>query len=604
MGTQEQNMMRSLTQTWMRNLKSWNHSRRFIAINVVIAFVLINLIASRAFLRLDLSRDQVNSLSESSYQVFDELKQNVIVEAYISRDVPGEIQAILDPIIAQLQLMDRVGGDRLTVRIYNPTTEELKDRAVSRGITGQPVGQATMEEASVRQGYFGIYLQAGERSALLELAQGGALIENFEYAFLRRLKDLTEEEGPSGIGFYNARGTSQTYRPRSLEEYAKDNVYWFRMLAENDMGPWTDVIAGEPVPEEVETLIIVGLPQLDTLDRFYLDQYILRGGNLLLMSSPFEFQLSGGGPMAQMGMGQSRAGMATISDDLQDFNDWLSSYGIKLKEEILFEPVLAAPELDIQGQYMMEYRNPAWAVYSHQSGNLNEEHQLTRDAVQIILPWTGSVELLKDRQPQVEFTTLVRSSSDAIVSESRSLSLDQMQDIGRSTEDEYVLSARPMIVLARGSFFSAFKDEDRNSLLAKSPAQETPELREALKDSLKVQRDGTESTLLIVPSSYMVSDIFLTNESNARIFQVNLAFLSSALESLQGDTDLVAARLRTRGVDYIEGPPSWFSYLIPSEKGFQTVFQWFHILLIPLILGIYGLIRLSKRNRKRGLKDV
>ena len=111
----------------VKSLRRWNHDSRFILINVVLAFVLLNLVASQAYVRLDLTRDQVNSLSESSHQVFSELKQNVIVEAYISRDVPGEIQAVLDPIIAQLQQMDRVGGDRLEVRIYDPTTEDLKD---------------------------------------------------------------------------------------------------------------------------------------------------------------------------------------------------------------------------------------------------------------------------------------------------------------------------------------------------------------------------------------------------------------------------------------------------------------------------------------------
>ncbi|MEQ8351482.1 MAG: Gldg family protein [Leptospiraceae bacterium] len=588
-------------------LRKWNHDSRFIAVNSVIAFVLLNSIASQAYIRWDLTRDQVNSLSDSSYQVFSELKQNVIVEAYISRNVPGEIQAILDPIIAQLQQMDRVGGDRLQVRIFDPTTDELKDRAVSRGISGQPVGQSTMEETSVRQGYFGIYLQSGEKSALLELTQGGALIENFEYAFLRRLKDLTEDPGPSGIGYFNARGTSQTYRPRSLEEYGKDNIYWFRMLSENDMGPWMDVVAGQPIPEDVETLVIVGLPGLDRLEQFFLDQYILRGGNLIFMATPFQFSLQSGGPMAQMGMGQ-QAGTAQISEDLKPMNDWLEGYGLKLRSEILFEPVLAAPEMDLQGQYMVEYRNPAWAVYSHQSGNLNEDHILSKDAVQIILPWTGSLEIQPDRQPQVQYTTLVNSSSDAIVADSHSLNLRDMQEIGRSTTDQFISSPRPMMALARGSFFSAFNDDEIGQLIQEVESDLTVDQRAQLMESLKKQRlsvqaDGTESTILMIPSAYMVSDVFLTNESNARIFQVNLAFLSSALESLQGDTDLVAARLRTRGVDYIEGPPSWFSYLIPSERGFQVVFQWFHILLVPMILGIYGLIRLSRRNQKRGLPD-
>lgn len=589
---------------FLLSLKSMNHSGRFIAFNAVLAFVLLNVVASRAYVQWDLTRDQVNSLSESSYQVFDELKQNVLVEAYISSDVPGEIKAVLDPIVSQLQQMDRVGGDRLSVRIYDPSTEELKDRAVSRGITGQPVGQATMEEASVRQGYFGIYMQSGERSALLELARGGALIENFEYAFLRKLKDLTEEPGPSGIGFYNAPGTSQTYRPRSLEEYGKDSVYWFRMLAENDMGSWKDVFAGEEIPEDVETLIIAGLPRLDLVDRFYLDQFLLRGGNVILLATPFEFRLSGGSAMTQMGPLQSGGEPARISDDLQSLNDWISSYGIKIRPEILFEPVLAAPELDLQGQYMVEYRNPAWAVYSHQSSNLNEDNALTRDAVQIILPWTGSLEILPDKQPQVQFTTLVESSSDAIVSESHSLALEKMQDIGRSTDDEYVQTPRPMMVLAEGNFFSAFKEKEKEEVLANAEPASKGKLQILMKDSLDVQKDGTRSRILVVPSSYMVSDIFLTNESNARIFQVNLAYLSSVLESMQGDADLVAARLRTRGVDYIEGPPSWFSYLVPSDKGFQVVFQWFHILLVPLILGIYGLIRLTRRNQKRGMADV
>ncbi len=594
---------------FLQKLKSlfqrWNHDSRFIAINAILAFVLLNLVASQAFVRWDLTRDQVNSLSESSHQVFSELKQNVIVEAYISRDVPGEIQAILDPIIAQLQQMDRVGGSRLQVRIYDPSTEELKDRATSRGITGQPVGQSTMEETSVRQGYFGIYFQAGEKSALLELAQGGALIENFEYAFLRRLKDLVEEPGPSGIGFFNAPGTAQTYRPRSLEEYGKDNIYWFRMLSENDMGPWMDVVAGQSIPDDVETLIIVGLPELSTVDQFFLDQFLLRGGNLIFMASPFDFSLQSGGPMAQLRMGT--AGTAQISERLPPLNTWLEKYGLQIRSEILFEPILAAPEMDIQGQYMVEYRNPSWAVYSHQSGNLNEEHVLTQNAVQIILPWTGSLEVQPNRQPQVEYSVLIKSSDQAIVAESHSLDLRNMQEIGRSTEDQYISSPRAMMAMATGNFFSAFSDEEVQKLIEEAKAGlsagEVRRLDELNARRLKVQTDGTNSTILMVPTAYMVSDVFLTNESNARIFQVNMAFLSSALESLQGDSDLVAARLRTRGVDYIEGPPSWFTYLIPSEKGFQVVFQWFHILLVPLILGIYGLIRLNRRNQKRGIVD-
>ena len=39
----------------VKSLRRWNHDSRFILINVVLAFVLLNLVASQAYVRLDLT---------------------------------------------------------------------------------------------------------------------------------------------------------------------------------------------------------------------------------------------------------------------------------------------------------------------------------------------------------------------------------------------------------------------------------------------------------------------------------------------------------------------------------------------------------------------
>jgi hypothetical protein len=98
---------------------------------------------------------------------------------------------------------------------------------------------------------------------------------------------------------------------------------------------------------------------------------------------------------------------------------------------------------------------------------------------------------------------------------------------------------------------------------------------------------------------YVVSDIFLRNEQNMQIFQLNAAFLAGLLDHLQGDTDLQAARSRIPTIPLLEDPPEFIMYFLGSA--FESIFQWFHILGLPLLLALYGWRRLARRNQKRGL---
>lgn len=573
------------------NLKSlfyaWNRNTRFIAVNVVILFVLLNLVAQRLAWRIDFTRDGLNSVSDSTEKVLSRPGQPILVEAYITKKLPGEIYSELQPILYQLDEIERIGGSRIRLYHIDPTDEDDRARAERRGIRGIPIERAKDDEASVRMGYFGVYIQSGEQSAVVDLVEQGRIIGDFEYRFLREVKRLTNKEPQSGIGFLQAPGSLQTtmWRRDALPE--KTNMFAFRSIYERDSGPWTDVNAGEPVPENVETLIVTGLPQLDEKAQYYIDQFLMRGGNLLLMLRSFDFQLSSPDPrLLRMGF-SSGGGQASIEEKpLKELNDWLHGYGLELKGRILFEPALAAPELDIEGNYLKRMKNPSWAVYSHETGNFADD-PLFKYTGQVILPWFSDVQFNPNVQPDAKYRTLLYSSDGVIYRESASLALKDMQRMGSDPDDLRSDRPLPLLVEVKGRFKSAFFERE-----------ELP-VKDGKAKFRPGQQSGTESTILMLGTPYVVSDIFLRNEQNMQIFQLNAAFLAGLLDRLQGDTDLQAARSRVATIPLLEDPPEFVLYFLGSA--YESIFQWVHILGLPLLLAIYGWRRLAQRNQKRGL---
>ena len=574
------------------NLRRLNHDLRFLSVNVVILFVLLNLVAARLPWRADLTRDGLNSVSDSTEKVLSRKGQPILVEAYITRKLPGEIYAEIQPILNQLDEISRIGANRIKLHLIDPQDDDDRKRAERRGVQGIPIEQAKDAEASVRLGYFAVYVQIGEESGLIDLVDQGRIVSDFEYRFLREVKRLQDKEKQSGVGYATLPGSLETRMWQRAEDQSKDNMFGFRSLTERDQGRWIDVSLNEPVPASVETLIVTGLPELDDTEKYYIDQFLMRGGNLLLLLRSFDFQLSRQDPrLLQMGLG-SGAGQAFVNqEELGHLNDWLKPYGLQLQGRILFEPKLAAPELDIEGNYLVRMKNPAWAVYSHDSRNFSRDPMFQYTG-QLVLPWFSDVVTVDGRQPSVKYRTLVSTSEDVIARESSSLALKDMQRIGSDAADENVGKRLSVLIEAKGSFQSAF---------ANQPKEQLPVSKDQQSDFRPGQKSGSESTIMIMGSPYLVSDIFLRNEQNMQIFQLNSAFVAGLIDELQGDTDLKAARSRIPTIPLLEGPPAFIGYILGDA--FEFLFQWFHILALPLLLAAYGWHRLSRRNRKRGISN-
>lgn len=564
-----------------------NHNRPLFYFNMVALFFLLNGIAAGLNVQFDLTCDGTNSLSESTEKVLSKIDDRILVEAYISRDLPGQANVMLDPVIARLKQIERIGGDKIQYRLINPDTEEKRKQAQKRGVQGVRIAEAKVAESTVRLGYFGVYVQIGDRSELISLLGnrqgGGGVIDDFEYQFLRALKKISRKEESSDLAFVEGPGLFRNVPPNQQTGFSKDSMYIFRYLMEQDGEKPGSIPLDLPVPDKYHTLIVSGLPRLEEKEIYHLDQFLMRGGNLILMLKGFDFQLQRQDPrLARFNIPMSGGAFASVpEEDVKKMNDWLGPYGVTVNGEILYEPEQATPTFDLEGKYFNAFRNPVWGFYTRQRKNIKSDHPSLRDLEAIIFPWFSGLDLKEALQPKVKYSVLVQSSTGAISRKTGNFDPRSLYVMRPEPNESRTGRHIPLAIMAVGKFKSAFS------------ADSLPTGVRA--DRFRAEQTGDDiSRMIVMGTPYLVSDVLLQRQENAEIFRYNQTFLMNLLEAVSGDEDLIAARSRIPQMRLLES----------TGETFQTLFKWFHILLLPLGLAVFGTLRLIRRNQRMGITSV
>ncbi|MCB1172314.1 MAG: GldG family protein [Leptospiraceae bacterium] len=554
--------------------------------NVVLLFFLLNGVLAKSNWGLDLSRDQRNSLSESTSKVLSQLDSPVLVEAYISRDLPGGMMAYIDPFLSTLRSIRSEGGDKIELRIINPLLPEEVKRASERGIQGIALTQQRDIEVTSRQFFFGVYLQYGEESRVIQLVDPeGRIIPNLEYEFLREVRAMLRKDQSSGIAFVRAEGALRTAQPQRGQGYDKDNMWGFRTLLERDAGQIDEISLEDAVKPSVDTLLLAGLPRMSDLEVYHLDQFLMRGGNLVFLTQGMQFamQTGGGNPyMQQFGGGQSMGFSSVPAQDLERVNQWLGKYGLHINSGFLVDP----PE-----QGLVQINDPlnrtpipqayaAWSYYSRDAGNILGQQKVIEFTRELIVPWPSGLDVREAAQSagKVEYQTLIQSNPSAIQVENQNLDFNSVMDLVKDPTRDRVGHPIPIAVLASGKFTSGFHKDGLPEGVAAA-------------DFKPAQVGDSRSQILLIGSSWLVSDILLTGQINFQLFGINRSFVQNTLEAMQGDDELLAIRSRVPSLAILEMEnPIWV-----------ILFTLVHIFTIPGLLAVYGTMRLIRRNRKQGI---
>ena len=145
---------------------------------VVISIAIFNAFSSQFFFRVDLSTDQVHSLSPKTKDLLLNLKEIINVEVYLDGDFPAEIEKLKKSLSEKVDEFKAYGGDNFKVNFINldedpVAAKEVKNQVFNDGIDFSDILISRDSKQELVTICPGIILRMGDQFESVQLLQGG-----------------------------------------------------------------------------------------------------------------------------------------------------------------------------------------------------------------------------------------------------------------------------------------------------------------------------------------------------------------------------------------------------------------------------------------------
>jgi ABC-type uncharacterized transport system involved in gliding motility auxiliary subunit/ABC-type transport system involved in multi-copper enzyme maturation permease subunit len=332
-----------------------------IGVSILVVTVLVsNVLGSAIPGRLDLTRDQLYTLSDATKRVATGLPDIVNITLYSSPALPAQLQPILRDVRDMLKDYERYGNGNITVTIKDPSTSDAaKAEAEQNDVQQVQFNVMGQSELSVKQGYLGVVISYGGKHQSIPFIQQTS---DLEYQLTSMIAELTVINKKS-IAFLTGHGEKS--RESDFTNFAGELAKQYTV---SDL-----TIDDKSTPSASSTsVIVIADPQapLGTSTRAYLDRYIRGGGAVLALVNGVEADA------------RSLSAAANNSDIIE----LLKGYGVTVHRDLVYD--LRSNETVQMGgggmTYLVQY--PFWARAGAIPGS-----PITAKIESVMMPWASSV---------------------------------------------------------------------------------------------------------------------------------------------------------------------------------------------------------------------
>jgi gliding-associated putative ABC transporter substrate-binding component GldG len=522
------------------------NNNKTILVFTILGLILLNYVSLKYFVRLDTTDSQNFSISQTTKDIISELENDVTIEVYFSDNIPPNLTEARQNVLDLLEEYAKTSNGKIILDIKDPQSTDFETSAQTKGIQQIQFSEYGQDKFSVAQGYLGV---AFVNDSATEVIPVVASIDNLEYETTSRILKLTASDDNKKIGFY-----SKFPAPESAEAEADVPIQAQSILStlttiEEILGRQygieeIDLSSGKPINVDEFPVVVVVAPTapLDDRDKFELDQYLMKGGSLLVLEDLLKLEMNA----------------PVLTKTESNLNTFLEHYGITVETKVLldesFTPI-------ISGFDQIAY--PYWVLATDDGINREIPPLNTLQASTFL--WTNPVT--KNEKENLDYTELITTTNLAWEESGEVINID-FKEFAPSNQKKYTIS-----YLVEGQIESAFKDKDIPTLSDTTKSDERTEEDKKL--------DSAESLRLVVfGDSDFISDSFINaNEQNPVLF-LNL------VDWMANSNDLSSIRAKgvtTRPLEALENED-------------KNIYKAVNSASIPVIVTLAGITYLRRRK--------
>jgi ABC-2 type transport system permease protein len=453
------------------------------------------------------------------------------------KDAPAKLKKAVDELSKQ-------AGGKLVFTTVEPTTE-----AVQRELYNKYGLRPYQDFLSGQQFYFYLLLQVGDRVVRIQPPQGLGDAE-----VKTALTDGLKRAAPGFtrvVGLWTPPTPPQMPPMQGMPPQPQQPPQTFNALHQSLAGNYEvrDVQLGAPVPDDIEALVLAGPAGLDDKMAEHVDQFLMRGGALVVLAGRYRLGGGGGGGLS----------VEKVTTGLEAaFQKWGITVGDDMVMDSKSDAFPIPEERDLgNGMRVREMQQLPYPFFVKMDGDeLSSSSVITSGLTGSVMHWASPVKAapkVGDDTHTVE--VLLHSSDGSWLTSSTAVEPNLVTYPGTGfpgpakdlAADKK--GSQPMAVSVIGGFASS----------AAKPAKTDP----AAKDAPRLIEHSTpDSRIVVFGSSAFVSDdlLGLSQQLGSELGLSNIELVHNAVDWSLADTDLLAIRSHNgaaRALTLGRSPVSW-----------------------------------------------
>jgi len=518
-------------------------------------------------------RDVLHSY-QTGGNLFEQIDRPVQLTAYVSAEdkLPPLLLRYLSAIEKTLEARMAHAGDKFSVEFVEP---EAGDGAVAERIVDEWGFQPLLASLDDQREFY-FYLTLEDEHQVVQLPTGAFDPDVFEQTLDAGLKRFASGLTKT-VALVFPESSSRPFQGMAPA------VHTFQTLEQaisRDYSIVREDLADGEVDSSADLLLLLAPEDLADTAVYAMDQFLMRGGTVVLGTSGFSVE--------------ARGGNLQMRDVDSGLTAWLSHHGIDIAPAMVLDSQhrsYPVPVMRRVGGY--EFRDMQFVDYPYfidiRGDGLNSEHPITSGLPSLALAWSSPVAMARENS-DISVEWLLRSSQDAWRSSARNVMPGAIED-GTRSDSGRTPRRETLALLLQGRFSSAFNkapgDEPADSAGVEERAATLG--RGRIRSHLRQSSDAAR--LIIIGSNDFASDQIMSGlvAASGTEFLSPVELLMNTLDWSLTDGSLLQIRSRAH----------FNRTLPPLDSRVRSRLEYANYATALLVLAVFGLLHWLRERRRR-----